>query len=152
MLDRFLPRQIDNTYSGSKVALWIFGLVVLVKGMISVNSMLNGHYVASSADGIPLDTFTPACAQMVVSDFATWGLAMLMICLLCVLALVRYRAMVPLMFAVLLVENLARKLIAYLIPVEHVNAGAGFVNPALIALMVIGLVLSVWIPWSRRPA
>ena len=58
MLNRLLPRQVDNTYRGYKLALWLFALVVLVKVAMSVNSIFNGHTVASSADGIPLDTFT----------------------------------------------------------------------------------------------
>ena len=66
MLNRLLPRQVDNTYRGYKLALWLFALVVLVKVAMSVNSIFNGHTVASSADGIPLDTFTPAGAQAVV--------------------------------------------------------------------------------------
>ena len=60
--------------------------------------------MASSADGIPLHTFTPAGAQAVVSLFAIWGLAQLIICLLCILALVRYRSIIPFMFVLLLLD------------------------------------------------
>jgi hypothetical protein len=52
--------------------------------------------------------------------------------------------MIPLMFAVLLFENAIRKLILYFIPIVHVDAGASFVNPALLTLMVVGLALSLW--------
>jgi hypothetical protein len=38
-----------------------------------------GYSAAKSADGIPLDTFTPAGAQAVVSLFAVWGLAQVVI-------------------------------------------------------------------------
>src|SRR5215471_20336281 len=98
MLSRLLPQRIDNGYRGHKLALWLFGLVVFVKSGISVNSIFNGYSVATSADGIPLDTFSPACVRMVVSDFALWGLSQFMLCLLGIVVLVRYRAMVPLMF------------------------------------------------------
>ena len=96
MFNQILPRQVDNTYRGYKVALWLFGLLVFMKAGISLGSIFNGYTAASSADGIPLDTFTPAGARAVVSLFALLGLSQLMICLLCVLVLVRYRAMVPL--------------------------------------------------------
>ncbi len=56
MWNRLLPRQADNTYGGHKLALWLFALLVLVKVLMSVNSIFNGFSVASSADGIPLDT------------------------------------------------------------------------------------------------
>ncbi len=57
MLNPLLPRRVDNTYRGHKLALWLFGLVVLLKLVISLNSIFNGRTVASSADGILLDTF-----------------------------------------------------------------------------------------------
>ena len=148
MLNQFLPPQIDNTYRGHKLALWLFGLIVLMKVAMSVNSIFNGRVVASSADGIPLDTFTPAGAQAVVSLFAAWGLGQLMICLLCILVLVRYRAWIPFMFALLLVEHLGRRLIFWVMPIVRTGSSPGFaINLVLLALMILGLVLSLW----RRP-
>jgi hypothetical protein len=91
MLNEFLPQRADNAYRGSRIALWLFGAVVLLKLVIGVNSMLNGYSVATSADGIPLDTYTPAGAQVVVSLFASLGLAHVAICLVCVVVLIRYR-------------------------------------------------------------
>jgi hypothetical protein len=75
MLSQLLPRHVDNTYHGYKLALWFFGLVVFMKVSMSLHAIFNGHFVASSADGIPLDTFTPAGSQAVVSLFAAWGLS-----------------------------------------------------------------------------
>ena len=84
---RLLPERLDNMYRGHKVALWLFGLIVLMRVAMSVNSILNGRYVASSADGIPLETYTAAAAQTAVSLFALLGFSNLMICLVCVLVL-----------------------------------------------------------------
>ena len=145
MLNQILPRQADNTYRGYKVALGLFGLLVLMKAGISLGTIFNGYAAASSADGIPLDTFTPAGARAVVSLFALWGLSQLMICLLCALVLVRYRPMVPLMFALLLLEHLSRKLILQIIPIDTTGAPPGyFINLGLLALMIGGLALSLW--------
>ena len=145
MFNQILPRQVDNTYRGYKVALWIFGLLVFMKAGISLGTIFNGYTAAGSADGIPLDTFTPAGARAVVSLFALWGLSQLMICLLCVLVLVRYRAMVPFMFAVLLLEHLSRKLLLQIMPIDTTGAPPGyFINLGLLALMIVGLALSLW--------
>lgn len=145
MLNDLLPRRADNTYCGHRAALWLFGLVALVKIAISLNSIFNGRLVARSADGIPLDTFTPAGAQAVVSLFAIWGLAQFTICLLCVLALVRYRAMTTFMLALLLAEHLLRRLILQLMPIVRTGAPSGSaVNYVLLAAMVVGLALSLW--------
>jgi hypothetical protein len=150
MLDQLLPRNVDNTYRGQKLALWLFGVVVLMKLAISLNSIFNGHTVASSADGIPLDTFTPAGTQAVVSLFASWGLAQAVICGLCIVMLVRYRALVPFLFVVLLLEHLSRRLIFYVMPIVRTGTSTNLtVNLVLLTLMIVGLVLSLW---NRRPA
>ncbi|WP_445146537.1 hypothetical protein [Dyella sp. Tek66A03] len=145
MFSQLLPPYIDNTYRGQKLALWIFGLLVLIKVGIGVNSIINGHHVASSADGIPLDAFTPAGADAVVSLFAIWGLGQLVFCLLCVLVAIRYRAMVPLMFALFLLEHLCRKLILHFLPIATTGSPPGFVvNLILLVLIMVGLALSLW--------
>jgi hypothetical protein len=144
MFSQLLPQRIDNTYHGHKLALWLFGLIVLVKTAMSVNSIFLGHKIATTADGIPLDTFPPAAAQTVLALFAIWGLAHLMICLLCVLVLFRYRALVPLMFAFLLLEHLGRKLVLYFLPIARLGTPPGtYVNLILLAGMVVGLALSL---------
>ena len=144
MLKRILPRQIDNDFRGHWLALWFFGAVVLVKLGISMGTMFNGHEAASSADGIPLDTFTPAGAQTVISLFAIWGLAQFVICLLCILALVRYRAMIPLLFALLLLEYLGKRVILVFLPVAKTGTPPGsIINLVLLGVMIIGLALSL---------
>lgn len=144
MLDRLLPRRIDNAYHGHKVALWLFAALVLMKSAVGLSSVFDGRDVAVSADGIPLDTFTPAGAQTVVAAFAAWGLAQLVICLLCLLVLARYRAAVPFMFALLLLEHLSRRLLFQVMPIVRTGTPPGFyVNLVLAALMVAGLALSL---------
>ncbi|MGB5132908.1 MAG: hypothetical protein WBO00_09855 [Steroidobacteraceae bacterium] len=144
MLGQLLPRHFDNDYRGSKLAPWLFGAVVLVKLGISLGTIFNGHEAASSADGIPLDTFGPAGAQTVISLFAIWGLAQFVICLLCALALVRYRSMIPLLFALLLLEYLAKRVILHFLPVATTGTPPGsIINLVLLGAMIIGLTLSL---------
>ena len=144
MLNQLLPRHVDNTYHGYKLALWIFAVLVFMKVSMSLNSIFNGHFVARSADGIPLDTFTPAGAQAVISIFALLGLSQFMICLLGVAVLARYRALVPFMFALLLLEFLSRRVILLVLPIVRTGTPPGFfVNLVLLALMVVGLALSL---------
>jgi hypothetical protein len=145
MLSKLLPRSIDNSYGGHKLALWLLAIVVLVKGAIGVNSIFNGYVVATSADGIPLDTFTPAGAKAVIAFLALWGLSHLIFSLLGVLALFRYRAMVPLIFFLLLLEHLGRKLVLLVMPIAKMGPTPVFsINVVLIGLMVVGLALSLW--------
>ena len=145
MFDQLLPRTIDNTYRGHRVALWLFGLLVFMKVAMSLNSIFNGYSVATSADGLPLDTYPSSAARTIISLFAIWGLGHFMICLLCILVLVRYRGMIPFMFALLLVEQLSRKLILQLMPIVRTGTPPAFaINLVLLALMIVGLALSLW--------
>jgi hypothetical protein len=144
MFKQRFPQRIDNTYRGHKLALWLFALLVLMKVAMSLNSIFNGYSVATSADGIPLDTFPPAAAQAVVSLFAIWGLSHFVICLLCILVLVRYRSIIPFLFAMLLLEHLSRRLILYLMPIVRTGTPPGFyINLVLPALIIVGLALSL---------
>lgn len=140
-----LPRQIDNGYRGNRLAPWFLGAVVLAKTAMSLNSILNGRAVASSADGIPLDTYPAAAAATVVSLFGIWGVGQLVLCLLSVLVLVRYRSAIPLVFLVLLIEHLARKTVLHFMPIASSSLAPGrYVNLALVATMIIGFTLSLW--------
>ncbi len=151
MLNKFLPQRIDNAYSGHRLALWIFALVVSVKILQTLLAIFNGHLVIVFADGIPLDTYTPAIAQTVVAVWALSGLYRLIIYLLCVLVLVRYRSGIPFMFALLALEFLAAQLILHFIPLVRTGTPpATFVNRILFALMIVGLVLSLWNQGGRH--
>lgn len=144
MSNRLFPLPADNTYHGPKLALWVFGLVVLMKAGISLGSIFNGRTAASSADGIPLDSFTPGGAQTVLSLFALLGLANLIICVVCIVVLVRYRTLIPIMFVLLVLQHLGRYLILHFLPVPRTGAPPGTViNLVLLGGMIIGLALSL---------
>ena len=145
MLDALLPRRLDNEYRGSRLALWLFALVVTMKSTQSLAIILNGYSTARDADGIPLDSFTPAVAQTVVAVFAQGSLWRLFFCLLCGLVLLRYRNAVPLMFGLLASHYLASQLVLGFVPLPRVGAPIGpLVNLLLFVVMLVGLGLSQW--------
>jgi hypothetical protein len=144
MLDRLLPRPIDNTYAGPRLALGLLGFLVLSKGFMGLNCIFNGRFVATTADGIPLDAYDPAGAGAVVSFFALWGLSQVTLSLLGTLTLFRYRSAVPAMFALFTFEHLGRKAILWMLPVEKVGSPSGtYVNLGLLAVMIVGLGISL---------
>lgn len=146
------PAQFDNNnYRGHKLGLWVFGAVVFMRVAMSLNSIFNGRKVVTTADGIPLDTFTPASAQTVLSIFALLGLATFVICLIGIVALIRYRSMVPFLFALLLLQSAGGRLILWFLPTARTGTPFGFyVNIGVLVLMIIGLALSQWHPTSSR--
>jgi hypothetical protein len=145
MFDKLLPKPIDNIYSGSKIALWLFGLVVFVHILQSVVVILNGHSIAQSADGIPLETYPAAAAQTILAIFMVSSLRRLIISLICAVVLFRYRSAVPLMFVVLGLSYLGGQVIFQFVPIVRVGTPPGVVvNLIMFGLTIVGLALSLW--------
>ena len=145
ILSRLFPARVDKTYQGSKIALWILGLLIAVRTMQSVMILVNGYSIAQSADGIPLETCPAAAAQTIVALFTLSGVNRLVISLICVVVLVRYRRAMPLMFLLLLVTYSAGQLVGRIVPIVRVGQPpAAIVNLTLLGLTIIGLVLSLW--------
>lgn len=145
ILNRLLPQPIDNTYRGSKIALWLFGLIVFVHILQSVMVIVSGYSVAQSADGIPLETYPAAAAQTILAIFTVSSLRRLIISLIGAVVLFRYRSAVPLMFVVLGLNYLGGQVILQFIPIVRVGTPPGIVvNLAMFGLTIVGLVLSLW--------
>ena len=145
MVNDLLPRSVDNAYRGPTLALWLFGLLILMKSVIGVNSILNGAAVMSTADGIALDTYPAAAAQNLVGFWALVGLAHVIIGALGVVVLIRYRSMIPLMFVLLMLQHLGGRLILQFHPIVRTGEPpAAAINATLLILMMGGFALSLW--------
>lgn len=145
MLGQLFPPQIDNSFAGRRTALWLLGLFVALKLVMSINSIINTASVASGGDGIPLDSFSPAAARAVLMLFTLMMLGQLMLALIALTALIRYRAMIPFLYLLLFVEQLARRFIvqSYAVPRTAATPAGMYVNYALLALLALGFVLSL---------
>lgn len=145
ILSRLFPARIDNAYEGSKIALWILGLLVAVRTMQSVMLLVNGPAIVQNADGVPLDSYPAAAAQTILALFALSAVSRLVISSICVVVLVLYRRAVPLMFLLLLVTYAAGQLVGRVIPIVRVGQPpAAIMNLTLLGLTILGLVLSLW--------
>jgi hypothetical protein len=145
MFADILPTSIDNTYNGSRLALWFLGFLVSIKTVIGVNSIANGAAVMTGADGIALNTFPAAAAQNLIAVWALLGLAHIVMAVLGVVVLLRYRGMAPLMFALLLLQHAGGRVVGYFHPIVRTGAPpAAAINLVLLALIIVGLALSLW--------
>lgn len=156
MFARLLPDRLDAAYSGHRLGLWLFGLVVAVLCLQSTMSVVAAPSILQSADGIPLTRYAPDAAQTVVALFALLGFAKLLLPLLGVVVLARYRSAVPAMFVALLVARLGAQVVLRVHPIARVGSSPGVVvNRVLLALTLIGVVLSLTPPRAAdrvRPA
>lgn len=145
MLDRIFPKEIDNRFRGYRLALWLFVLIALMHIAISLGAIFASDGGAQSADGIPLYTFAPQARQAIIGIVAFLGLADLWLGLIFALALTRYRALIPLMYVLVVADYLGHKAIGLMKPIVRMagTSHGSVLTLALFAVSVIGLVLSV---------
>lgn len=151
MIGRIFPEALDNNYRGLRAAIWLFVPLVLLRLLMGANMMWHPADIAASADNMPLSLYGGGGAQAVTSLFAQIGLYRLLLALLTVLALLRYRSMIPLLYLLLLAELLGSRLLDRFYPIAK-SAAPGQTGSALIlsmlAMALAGFVASL-LP-SRR--
>ena len=144
MDERILPRTSSDEYRGRTIALWLFAVVILLKIGISAASIFNAHDAISKADGIPLDSFPPAAARALQSVFMLLGWSNLVFCIAAVVVLLRYRGLVPVMYALWLLYELGKRAVLYVMPIERAGGTAGLVvTLSILVVMVVGFLLSL---------
>ena len=146
ILNRVFPRQIDNTFRGHWLGLFLFGFYALGKLGQGVDGIFNSYAVATGPDAIPLASYGAAAAQDLLSMFALLSLYVLVLPSLGVLSLIRYRSMIPLVCLFMLLLNFGSRAVHLL----HPDTGDGgaqprgyYVNLALLAVLALSFVLSL---------
>ena len=150
MLGLLFPRVIDNRFRGQWLGYWLLAPVLILKFGIAIGSILTPGN-ANKADAIDLSTYSQAALRDAMTSTALLGLLHLAIALICLLAMIRYRAMIPLIYLWLALEFLGRRVILEVYPIERTPgpSSGSIINLGLIALLAFGLALSIW---PRRDA
>lgn len=147
MLSRIFPKTLDNAYRGHWLAIWIFGLVLAGRIAMGLNGTFNTRFVAMNADGIPLDSYAAGAAETTIALFALLALTNLVTGFLGLAVLIRWRAMIPFMYLLLLLHGIAGRIVLYVHPiirsdVQTQQYGSLFLL-GLLALTALGFVLSL---------
>jgi hypothetical protein len=97
------------------------------------------------ADGVPLETFPVAASQSIVGMFVISGGSRIVLSSLGILIFLRYRSAIPLMLAVLALDQIAKEVILQFYPIYRMGSPIGpIVNLVLLLLTIISFSLSVW--------
>lgn len=143
-MDRIFPERPDNRYRGYRVALWIFVAITVFRMATSLGHMFNPDGGAQSVTNIPLDTYFASAAQNVIAVFARMGLEQLLLGLVFVMVLVRYRSMIPLMYLLVVAGYIGTLALAHFKPFAlTAPSGARLPHLVLALLSVAGLALSL---------
>ena len=120
---RVFPKQLDNSFRGNRIAVIVFALITvftLARSCIHIFAPDGG---ASSIAGINTSV---EGGSNVISMFAFWGLAQLLMGLVYLAVLLRYKSLIPFMYMLIIIEYSGRVLIGMVKPliVSHTPPGA----------------------------
>lgn len=151
-MGRLFPRQIDNSYQGHVLAIWLFAPVLALKAAMGfnvggLNPFVSSRFILMQADGVPVDAYPADAAAHLVFTFAAWGLSLLLLALLGGIVLIRYRAMLPLMILTLSAEQIGRMMLSNaMLPHRdwsHAIPISALINWSLAGMLLLALVLSL---------
>ena len=157
MRTRLLPKQLDNNYRGHVLAIWLLVPLALMKFLQGANvaGLLgtdNSRQILETVDKVPVGTFPAEAASHLVFLFAAWGVGIFILGLLGIIVLLRYRVMIPLMYLLLLIEQVGRKALSTIhldSPFVSLTASpANLINWGFLLAIAIGFLLSLS---DRRP-
>ena len=153
MLMRLFPQPIDNDYRGHVLAIWLLVPLALSKVLQGANvaGLLGtgtSRQVLEGVDNVPLRTFPAEAASHLVFLFAAWGLGVFILGLLGLVVLLRYRAMIPLLYLLLVIEQVGRQTLATIHldrPFVPLAANpATLINWGFLVALVIGFLVSLF--------
>ena len=108
MLERVFPKYFDNEYIGYKFSLWIFYALTALTLWRSQHHLFAPDGGAESIASIPLSTYAQAPTDTIVGVFSLWGLSQLIIGFIYLVACIRYKSMIPLLYLLAALEYLVR--------------------------------------------
>ena len=142
------PKAFDNNYRGQWLAVPFLALAALTKLAMSTNAIIMTRTVVEQADHIDLSRYGADATTFILFLHQAWALGHGLLALLAVLALIRYRTMMPLTAILMLAEQFGRKVLGLVNPipgVPHDASSIGFlVTQGLYVVLLIALVLSLW--------
>jgi hypothetical protein len=140
------------------LAIWILAPLALLKlvqgaNVAGLNPLVASRGILETADRVPVDSFPPDAAAHLVFLFSVWGLLIFTLGLVALIALIRYRAMIPFVYLLLLIEQFGRKTLSMIHldrPFASAELTAGnIINWVFLAAIVAGFLLSLA---RRKPA
>lgn len=135
------PARADNTVCGSRIPLYLLILTASIGTVRSCIHVFSPDGGAGSIAGMDLS----AGAAGIIFAFALWGSEQLIYAILQWVVILRYRSLVPLMWAVQLLEVLGRMLVGSLKPITFAHTPPGaYGNYIFLILSVLMLALALW--------
>jgi len=153
MLESMLPRTASNDYRGHPAALWVLGALSLVLAGRSLIHFFKDDSGVNSIATIVLFSGDPDPNRVIYMFSALWGSQQLLMVFVQWIVLWRYRSLVPLVWALVVLEVCFRLLVGTIHPLTeefyHRTPPGKVGNLPMFALAVVMLVLALR---TREPA
>jgi hypothetical protein len=141
----FLPTKADNTLKGSQFPLYFF---ILIAAIGLVRSCIHIFSVDGGAGSIAGMNLAVSGSDEVIFAFALWGAEQLIYALLQWVVILRYRSLIPLMWAVQFLETLERILVGHIKPVTFSHTPPGAYQNYV--YLILAMLMVAWSFWSIR--
>lgn len=141
---RIFPKAIDNQFRGPKVALYIFYFITAVTLWRSFHHFIAPDGGAQTIATIPLDIYSGAASATIIGVFALWGLSQSIVAIIYLLSCIRYRALIPLLYLLLIFEYGGRVVIRWFKPIATIETPPGAlisIPMIVVSLILLGLCL-----------
>jgi len=99
-----LPKIADNNFHGHRFALWGFILFTLLMSWRAIIHMLFEQYGFHQIANFQVISGDPNPMPLIYRFFSLWGFAQLIFCIVCWVVILKYRALIPLMYLLWLFE------------------------------------------------
>jgi len=152
MWNKLFPKTVENKYTGHVLGLILLGLYVFKSFFAGSVHMFAPDGGAQIIGSVALDQFTRGGADSVITVFGLWGMEQFVIGLIGLVVLVRFKALIPMMTLVYVVEYIGRMALPLFTPglvTAHTPPGAA-ADTVLVPLAVLMLVLTLYRPKKKR--
>ena len=142
LFEIFLPARIDNINRGSRIPVYIFTIYAIVSTIRSLIHIFSADGGAGSIAGMDLSV---KGADGIIFAFALWGSSQLLLAIIQLLVVFRYKSLVPFMYFLLMIEVLLREMIGKMKPVLFSHTPPGAIgNQIILPLAAFMLIFSLW--------
>lgn len=146
MLPILFPPTIGRSFPGHIAGVVLFGLLSVFELAISVGSTVNPRGAAVGADNIPVDSYGVDGATAFLSLFSTLGASGVALALISLVALVRYRALIPLLALIYAGLAVAKQVINHAFPLPGRPPSGDWLTlgTVLLAAWLLVLLCAYW--------
>ena len=151
MVILIFPKCIDNIYRGNKLAIWLIWPVIVMRAAQGFVLIIGGPSILKQADGIPLDTFPITASNAIFTMFLISATSRILMSLIGVIVLIRYRAAFTLFAALLTIDQILRLLVLHYYPLVQIGNPFGpKTGLVFLVLTLASLVLSLYANESKQ--